>query len=279
MSKALFTEVTAPATPESGKVALYAKTDGNLYQKDDAGTETQLGVSSGGTVTSVGLSTDASYLTIGSSPVTSSGTITANKTTGQTANQFVATPDGSTGTADLRAIVAGDVRSLGMVTNAVDYYETTGSADSSWTLSGWSTDTSYTFLVVDLWIRATATATLYVRPNSDSTAANYYGMSSAEYSTATTANGALGTVATMIPGGNYFSASYDHPNYFRIVLTRHNNTSFYKNFIILGGADFTVPYVYHAHGWWESTSAITSLYVAFSTGNLNLGSGYRVQEG
>jgi hypothetical protein len=62
-----------------------------------------------GTVTSVGLSTNASYLTIASSPVTTSGTITANKTTGLAANQFVATPNGLTGTADLRAIVAADL--------------------------------------------------------------------------------------------------------------------------------------------------------------------------
>jgi hypothetical protein len=62
-----------------------------------------------GTVTSVGLSTNASYLTIGSSPVTGAGTITVNKTTGLTGNQFVGTPDGTTGTAELRAIVNGDL--------------------------------------------------------------------------------------------------------------------------------------------------------------------------
>jgi hypothetical protein len=39
---------SAPATPASGKVILYAKADGNLYQKDDAGLETSLvGVSKG----------------------------------------------------------------------------------------------------------------------------------------------------------------------------------------------------------------------------------------
>lgn len=35
-------EMSAPSTPASGKVRLYAKSDGNLYQKDDAGTETVL---------------------------------------------------------------------------------------------------------------------------------------------------------------------------------------------------------------------------------------------
>lgn len=67
---------------------------------------------SSGTVTSVGVSTDASYLTVGSSPVTTAGTITVNKTTGLTANQVVATPDGAPGTADLRALVAADIPNL-----------------------------------------------------------------------------------------------------------------------------------------------------------------------
>lgn len=37
-----FAEAAAPGTPASGIVRIYAKTDGNLYQKDDAGTETSL---------------------------------------------------------------------------------------------------------------------------------------------------------------------------------------------------------------------------------------------
>ena len=35
-------EGAAPATPATGKVRVYAKTDGSAYQKDDAGTETGL---------------------------------------------------------------------------------------------------------------------------------------------------------------------------------------------------------------------------------------------
>ena len=46
-----FDEGSAPSTPASGKVILYAKTDGSLYQKDDEGTETGLaGGGSGPTV-------------------------------------------------------------------------------------------------------------------------------------------------------------------------------------------------------------------------------------
>lgn len=41
----IFNEVVAPATPALNKVLIYAKADGLLYSKDDAGVETPLGVS------------------------------------------------------------------------------------------------------------------------------------------------------------------------------------------------------------------------------------------
>lgn len=44
----LMAEGAAPATPAAGTVRLYAKADGMLYAKDDAGTETPLGGGSGG---------------------------------------------------------------------------------------------------------------------------------------------------------------------------------------------------------------------------------------
>jgi hypothetical protein len=43
MAQILLEEGTEQSTPASGKVTLYAKSDGLLYSKDDAGTETQLG--------------------------------------------------------------------------------------------------------------------------------------------------------------------------------------------------------------------------------------------
>lgn len=46
-----FAEGAAPGTPASGIVRIYAKTDGKLYQKDDAGTETDLAGGGGSTVT------------------------------------------------------------------------------------------------------------------------------------------------------------------------------------------------------------------------------------
>ena len=46
-----YTEAAAPATPAAGEVIIYAKADGNLYQKDDAGTETALAGAAGSVAT------------------------------------------------------------------------------------------------------------------------------------------------------------------------------------------------------------------------------------
>lgn len=43
MAQLIFAESAAPATPATGKVTMYAKTDGLLYFKDDAGTESVIG--------------------------------------------------------------------------------------------------------------------------------------------------------------------------------------------------------------------------------------------
>lgn len=47
-------EGAAASTPPAGVVALYAKSDGKLYSKDDAGTETELGASGSGSGDVVG---------------------------------------------------------------------------------------------------------------------------------------------------------------------------------------------------------------------------------
>lgn len=48
MGQIIFPEGLAPDTPATGNVTVYAKADGLIYAKDDAGTETALGVASGG---------------------------------------------------------------------------------------------------------------------------------------------------------------------------------------------------------------------------------------
>jgi hypothetical protein len=64
-----------------------------------------------GTVSSVGISLP-SWLAVSGSPVTTSGTLAVTTATGQTANQFLATPNGSTGSVVLRSIVPADIPTL-----------------------------------------------------------------------------------------------------------------------------------------------------------------------
>jgi len=68
-----------------------------------------------GTVTSVALTTP-SWLSVAGSPVTTSGTLAVTATTGQTANSFLATPDGSTGAVSLRTITLNDIPTIPLAT-------------------------------------------------------------------------------------------------------------------------------------------------------------------
>ena len=64
--------------------------------------------SGSGTVTSVAL-TAPSWLTVGGSPITGAGTLALTAASGQTANEFLATPNGSSGAVGLRAILNADL--------------------------------------------------------------------------------------------------------------------------------------------------------------------------
>lgn len=84
---------------------------------DSNGGATTVGCASSG-LTSVGLSTTAGWMTVGSSPLVANGTITFNPTTGLTANQFLATPNGSTGAVALRSIVAADLPVINLASSS-----------------------------------------------------------------------------------------------------------------------------------------------------------------
>lgn len=85
----IFTEGSAPSTPTSGRVAMYAKTDGRLYSMDDAGTETELGGGGGGAVDSVNGQTGV--VTLDAEDVGAAGTADDNAFTGQ--NTFTLSPE------------------------------------------------------------------------------------------------------------------------------------------------------------------------------------------
>lgn len=93
-----------------------------LYNNSGSITDLSTGGGGGGsgTVTSVGM-TVPSWLTVSGSPVTTSGTLAVTATSGQTQNQVLATPDGSSGAVSLRALVAADIPAIAEsgVTNLV----------------------------------------------------------------------------------------------------------------------------------------------------------------
>lgn len=70
-----------------------------------------------GTVTSAAM-TVPSWLTVAGSPITTSGTFALTGTTGQTANSFLATPNGSTGAVGLRLIAAADLPVINLASSA-----------------------------------------------------------------------------------------------------------------------------------------------------------------
>lgn len=99
----------------------------------------------GGSVTSVGL-TLPSWLTVTGSPLTSAGTLAVTATTGQTANQFLGSPNGSSGAVSLRALVAADLpahpsaftttaKSANYTATTTDNYIGYTSTSSAWTVS------------------------------------------------------------------------------------------------------------------------------------------------
>ena len=68
----IFAEVAAPSTPAGSKVALYAKADGLLYSKDDAGVETVVSGGGGGTdadAVHVNVASEISAITNKATPV------------------------------------------------------------------------------------------------------------------------------------------------------------------------------------------------------------------
>ena len=97
-----------PTSCNIGELA-YATDTSTLYASYQSPCAWQAANPGASGLTSVGLSTNLSFMTVGASPLTTNGTLTLNGTTGETANEFVATPNGSTGVVGLRTIVAADL--------------------------------------------------------------------------------------------------------------------------------------------------------------------------
>lgn len=83
-----------------------------------SGNATVSGTNTGDGVSSVAM-TVPSWLTVAGSPITTTGTLAVTAATGQTANQVLATPNGSTGAVALRALAAADLPAINLGNTAV----------------------------------------------------------------------------------------------------------------------------------------------------------------
>lgn len=90
----------------------------------------------GGSVTSVAL-TVPSFLSVAGSPITTSGTLAVTAATGQTANRFLATPNGVTGAVSLRNILAADLPLISLASGVSGVLPTAnGGSGTASTLTG-----------------------------------------------------------------------------------------------------------------------------------------------
>lgn len=106
------TYVTTAAVSSDIRSMWSGTCDGTTYLRGDGQCQAPPGTG-GGTVNSVAL-TAPSVFTVTGSPITTNGTLALAFATGQTANNFLATPDGSTGALSLRAITADDLPTISL---------------------------------------------------------------------------------------------------------------------------------------------------------------------
>lgn len=160
-----FTFTLPDALPAGGTKLVGVDTSGNwVYQDPSAG--------GGGTVTSVALGAPAIF-SVSGSPITGAGTLTLGFATGQAANQFLASPNGTTGAVSMRAIAWGDVSSL-VGTSGTSF--AVGN-DGRFHTQGTDTGTTQTAFLIDSGgtpVRLkTASGGLQIRNNADNAFADF----------------------------------------------------------------------------------------------------------
>jgi hypothetical protein len=135
-------EESAPSTPASGKVRVYAKTDNKLYLKDDLGTETAVGSSGSGEINAITTgSTDATGWLAGTSHTVA--TNTSNSPLSPITTTSIAITATSTAT---ESSTSGGYKTFTLPTSLLskklkaEFYVTT-SASQTWALSVYQSTT------------------------------------------------------------------------------------------------------------------------------------------
>lgn len=108
------TYVTTSAASTDVRTLWSGTCDASTYLRGDGQCQAPPGTG-GGTVNSVAQTVPAGFSVTGS-PVTTTGTLAISYATGQAANKFLATPDGTTGALSLRSIVSGDLPAISLTT-------------------------------------------------------------------------------------------------------------------------------------------------------------------
>jgi hypothetical protein len=155
-----------------------------------------------GSVTSVALSLPNTF-TVSGSPVTSSGTLTAVWAS-QTANTFLAAPNGSAGTPTFRSILAADIPTLnqnttGTAANVTGTVAIANGGTGATTAPNARTNLGATTLGSNLFTATNPSAVTFIRVNADNTIST---LSAADFRTAISA-GTVTSIATQdgITGG------------------------------------------------------------------------------
>jgi hypothetical protein len=104
------TYVTTAAVSSDILATFTGTCNNTTFMRGDGSCQTPPGAG-GGTVNSVALSAP-SVFGVSGSPITNTGTLALSFATGQTANSFLATPDGTTGALSLRTIALGDLPTI-----------------------------------------------------------------------------------------------------------------------------------------------------------------------
>lgn len=266
-------EIAAPATPASGKVRVYPKADGHLYQKDDAGAETDL--TSGGASAHDHTSGDGSgvltadehdsyseYAEVGAPSTPASGKV---RLYAKADGHFYQKDDGGTET----DLTAGGASSGAMVLLDRQVAPVGGAASITFSsISG-----SYEDLQLRLMGRTTQAAlNTDIRMIFNGDTGNNYDYQ-VIFASGVTEDGAGSVAQAQIIGGSLTGATApaNAASQSVIDIFSYARTVFQKTVLIhLGvkrGTVSTDNFIQSTAGWWRSTAAITSITLTPASGN------------